>query len=1234
MHAGDISIPLSNVLCDSGALYSSYFSRDLVNKYREVLKDYIRQVNSKVRLGDHDTIIEVDEELTIPVTFIDMDFAEHRHLVKFVVFPMPHLDCIIGLPELVGPFFSYFFKLLMESRKVVEDPTRFDRLELLEGDLIDPWPTPLDDPAPEDDEIELPCMFSHALQYLGMPWEDAVAEYKASYSKQVNADMLKACPQLIELLDTVGLDVFVKKKWTGISGIEPIELKFREDMPKAMKPQYRMVNRKLLENAHAEFLRLKEYHLVDSVSPVCSPMVVAPKNTAPFIRIALDSRKVNEYIETQHTYIPNPQQEIAKMAQFKVFIDVDMKNSFHQFRLAEHTSNMLSMQTPWGQVRPLFMPEGITPASSILQRAVMSMFSDMDSYSAIIFDNILIGAYDYEDGYVKFAKFLYRCKDRDVALKFSKSFIGNDYADFFGYHVRNGSWSITPARIRSIQEIPIPQTMVQLRSLLGAAVFVRNFIPDFSAITAPLHECCTSTFKWDSETVGRIEAQVKRLKEAVVNAFTLFFPDFELEWVLMADASDWAVASVLFQVRILPSGDTQLEPLFFFSHKLSKQARNWDTLKKECWALVCAVRDNEYLLRGKEFTFFTDHQNLLYMIAHTAPIIIRWRVFLQSFQFKLKHIKGKLNSFADFGSRMVLQLLTGSEDSLSEDDIYFLLNALDVPPDPTTVENIPNTSETVKSLFSKVHGGKIGHWGLRHTYKLLNKFYPGHGIPLRVLDELINACAICQKHRLGMNDRLSGIVRHLHQSGPRDTIAIDTLTVTPRDDFGNQYIIVIINLFDKLAVLYPTSDKEAETTANCLLQYFANYGVVNSLHSDPGSDFTSQVVTELTKSFGITQSFTIVNHPQANGVEGSNAQIIRHLIAMVMDLRTYNKWSHPTILSVIQFFLNSFDNSETGAIPFELRFGSKDLSHFILPDTASGKSDYIKRLDSDLAEIRRRSIEYQQQLIKSKTGVNPEAVNRYQAGDYVLLDALFDGSLKEFKLKHRYLGPYQVIKQYKNDVEVRHLVEDSVHTFVVDTLKPFFGNDEEAFRAALIDFNRFIVKSILGYSGDPLLRSKCDFLVQYESDTKAWLSYNHKEIGSLLAFENYCRAHPALFPLLFSSVDANKEVNRLKKIEINNYAVKESIFINIRFFGAPFISDARLTLQDKYSITYRIAAIVKAFLERNKVMEIYIPLLKLTYHLNGYDIKSFVSKVLKANETLIDQALLKKNPIIFKIIPK
>jgi len=54
---------------------------------------------------------------------------------------------------------------------------------------------------------------------------------------------------------------------------------------------------------------------------------------------------------------------------------------------------------------------------------------------------------------------------------------------------------------------------------------------------------------------------------------------------------------------------------------------------------------------------------------------------------------------------------------------------------------------------------------------------------------------------------------------------VDTLTVTPPDKFGNEYIVVIVVHATKFVFLHPTHTKNAEETALALFRFFSQYGV-------------------------------------------------------------------------------------------------------------------------------------------------------------------------------------------------------------------------------------------------------------------------------------------------------------------------------------------------------------------------------------------------------------------------
>ena len=143
------------------------------------------------------------------------------------------------------------------------------------------------------------------------------------------------------------------------------------------------------------------------------------------------------------------------------------------------------------------------------------------------------------------------------------------------------------------------------------------------------------------------------MKEQLRGATTIYFPDYDLPWVLRTDASDVAIGAVLMQLQ-LHNGKEQWQPLAFISCKFTDQAKRWDGPKKEAFALFWGVFALAYYLHGKAFVLETDHRNWVYIEKSQVPMIIRWRIYLQSFQIVIRHIPGKDNVVADWMSRMFM----------------------------------------------------------------------------------------------------------------------------------------------------------------------------------------------------------------------------------------------------------------------------------------------------------------------------------------------------------------------------------------------------------------------------------------------------------------------------------------------------------------------------------------------------------------------------------------------------
>ena len=129
-----------------------------------------------------------------------------------------------------------------------------------------------------------------------------------------------------------------------------------------------------------------------------------------------------------------------------------MTNGFHQLPIDEETSIKLSVQTPWAQARPLFLPEGVPLGNAHLQQSISEIYKDCE-WAIVIFDNILICATGYDELYERIDIALDLCIKFNVTLKMG---LGFPEVKFFDYMCRKGSYELAAERKEALNQIPFP----------------------------------------------------------------------------------------------------------------------------------------------------------------------------------------------------------------------------------------------------------------------------------------------------------------------------------------------------------------------------------------------------------------------------------------------------------------------------------------------------------------------------------------------------------------------------------------------------------------------------------------------------------------------------------------------------------------------------------------------------------------------------------------------------------
>jgi len=243
-----------------------------------------------------------------------------------------------------------------------------------------------------------------------------------------------------------------------------------------------------------------------------------------------------------------------------------------------------------------------------------------------------------------------------------------------------------------------------------------------------------------------------------VAAMRLYFPDYNLQWIVRTDASLYGVGGVLFQVFVNAEGVKVFQPIAFVSKKFSDAAAKWATIQQECFGIYYTVHKLQYYLRGKFFELETDHANLQWMEASDNPLIVRMRVFVQGFLRVIKHIPASQNKVSDFFSRFdsdgqfavfyriccaeelgelsTLQRFYGLDIDVGE-TLPCLYSAIFAGGGSLCAEIVDNSEavEKITSTCKAVHNSRIGHMGARRTWLALNRHFPGHGLSFAVVED-------------------------------------------------------------------------------------------------------------------------------------------------------------------------------------------------------------------------------------------------------------------------------------------------------------------------------------------------------------------------------------------------------------------------------------------------------------------------------------------------------------------
>ena len=559
------------------------------------------------------------------------------------------------------------------------------------------------------------------------------------------------------------------------------------------------VNRQIQEMLKTEIIKT-------SASQWNAPLLVVPKKSdasgKPKLRVVVDFRRLNDLTIGDSFPLPNITDILDQLGNAKYFTTLDLASGYHQIPMAKKDKQKTAFSTPYGHYEFNRMPFGLKNAPATFQRLMNSVLTGIQGLKCLVYlDDIVIYGSSLQDHNKRLKEVLQRLRENNLKLQPDKCEFLRKEVIYLGHIISENGISPDPSKLTAIKDFPTPKKIKDIQSFIGLAGYYRKFIEDFSKIAKPLTKLTKKTekFVWTTEQQNAFDT----LKEKLMTAPVLKYPDFSQEFTVTTDASDYAIGAVLSQGKV---GNDR--PIAYASRVLSKAEQNYNTTEKELLAIVWAVKHFRPYVYGTKFKIVTDHKPLIWLFNVNDPgsRLIRWRLKLEEYDYEIIHKAGRANANADALSRNV----TREANDTEEEREVFAINEEEREEEESNDKKKIYTEDEKKQILYEYHDAPIGgHQGIDRTIKRIRLIHNWHGLTKDV-EKYIAKCELCQKNKLSRKTKVPLIITDT-PTKPFEKCALDIvgpLTITTN---GNKYLLTFQDNLTKFSKAIPIPNQEANT---------------------------------------------------------------------------------------------------------------------------------------------------------------------------------------------------------------------------------------------------------------------------------------------------------------------------------------------------------------------------------------------------------------------------------------
>ena len=270
------------------------------------------------------------------------------------------------------------------------------------------------------------------------------------------------------------------------------------------------------------------------------------------------------------------------------------------------------------------------------------------NFTIAYLDDIIIFSKTAEEHLNHIRQVFTKLRSSHLSMKLSKCHFFMKEIQYLGHILSTKGIRPLPWKTQVIQYMHPPKIPKQVHTFPGLVGYYRKFIRNFAKIAKPLtlltHQ--KAKFEWSPTHHNAF----LMLKESVIQASILHYPDPKKHYIVYTDASDDACGAQLSQEH-----DGTEFPIAFLSHTFMETQQKWSTTEQEAYGVYYTVTKWNYYLQGAKIIVRNDHKLLARFLngKNANNKVNRWGLELATYNITFEWILGACKKAADCLSHLV-----------------------------------------------------------------------------------------------------------------------------------------------------------------------------------------------------------------------------------------------------------------------------------------------------------------------------------------------------------------------------------------------------------------------------------------------------------------------------------------------------------------------------------------------------------------------------------------------------